>query len=93
VDDCEAVSIRADLDLKNGIDGKESRLPRGNSVCVGAFPPSSTADAGIESITQFILLGPLQQAKNRTVNVLSIQVFLSKEVIWLLHRFLTMKWN
>jgi hypothetical protein len=61
------VSIRADLDLKNGIDGKESRLLSGNSVCVGAFPPSSTADAGMESIIQFILLGPLQQAINRTV--------------------------
>jgi hypothetical protein len=43
------------------MDGKESMLLRGNSVCVGALPPSSTADAGIELITQFILLGPLQQ--------------------------------
>jgi hypothetical protein len=69
LDDCDVeLSIRADLDLKNGIDGKESRLLSGNSVCVGAFPPSSTADAGMESITQFILLGPLQQARKRTVS-------------------------
>jgi hypothetical protein len=72
VGDCEVeLYMRADFDLKNGIDGKVSRLLRGNSVCVGAFPPSLTADAGIESITQFILLGPLQQAKQHGSHALN----------------------
>jgi hypothetical protein len=55
------LSIRDDLDLKNGIDAEETSLLKGNPVCVGATPPCSIADTGIESITHRILLGPLQQ--------------------------------
>lgn len=52
-------SSRLDFDRKKGSDGKESTLLRGESVCVGATPPGSMAEAGMASIVQFILLGPL----------------------------------
>lgn len=52
-------SSRLDFDGKNGTDGKESTLLRGKSVCVGATPPGSMAEAGMASMVQFNLLGPL----------------------------------
>jgi len=56
------LSTRIDFDLKKGIEGKESTLLTTNSVCVGARPPGSIAEAGIVSITHCILLGPLSMS-------------------------------
>lgn len=52
-------STQLDLERKNGIEGKDSPLERGNSVCVGATPPASMEELGIGSMMHCILLGPL----------------------------------
>jgi hypothetical protein len=48
--------------LKNGTDAKELELIDGNSVCMGAVPPL-IIDTGMESMTQFIFLGALQNIR------------------------------